>query len=272
MAGLSAFNPHNGLNESLLGTGLGPELQGALVDPIGQKLLHMNSVADPARTPTFTFFGNPNFFFDSSGPRTAVVGTGDSWNHGDIQPEIGRTFIGIVGPGVRQLGVTQPNDFFTDHVDLRPTMLFLLGLLDDYQSDGRVILELVDPNILPSSLSAHSSTLLKLGQIYKQINAPFGPLAASALTVSTYGIESNTSGDVTYTNLENQIAMWTLKRDNLVAQILPMLAGAEFNGAAIDDQKAQDLIAQAQALLDQASACASNPAQCALPANVSGNN
>src|SRR5262249_40186564 len=104
MASLSAVNPHTGLSESLLGTGLGPELQGALVDPIGQKLLHMNTLADPNRTPTFTFFGNPNFFFIPSSPpgsTAPTVFTGDSWNHGDIQPEIGRTFIGIVGPGVQ---------------------------------------------------------------------------------------------------------------------------------------------------------------------------
>jgi hypothetical protein len=61
------------------------------------------------------------------------------WNHGDIQPQIARTFIGIVGPGVKKLGVTNPSDFFTDHVDLRPTMMMLTGLTDDYQHDGRVI-------------------------------------------------------------------------------------------------------------------------------------
>src|ERR1700751_89249 len=165
MAALSAFNPHTGQNESLLGTGLGPDLQGALVDPVAQKLLHMNTVADSAREPTFTFFGNPNFFFEGTSPATPAVGAGFAWNHGDIQPEIARTFIGIVGPGVKNLGITQPSDFFTDHVDLRPTIMLLTGLTDDYQHDGRVITELLDPNILPSSLHAHSDTLLRLGHI-----------------------------------------------------------------------------------------------------------
>ena len=71
MAGLSAVNPHTGLSESLLGTGLGPGLQGAIVDPAAMQLLHMNTVADPNREPTFTFFGNPNFFFEISGQRHA---------------------------------------------------------------------------------------------------------------------------------------------------------------------------------------------------------
>ena len=52
------------------------------------------------RQPTFTFFGNPNFFFESAKgvSDVPVVGPGFAWNHGDIQPEIARTFIGIAGP------------------------------------------------------------------------------------------------------------------------------------------------------------------------------
>ncbi len=264
MAGLMATNPHTGMTESLLGTGLGAQLQGALVDPVAQKLLHMNTEADPAREPTFTFFGNPNFFFESAKgvSATPTVGAGFAWNHGDIQPEIARTFIGIVGPGVRNLGVTQPSDFFTDHVDVRPTLMLLTGLTDDYQHDGRAILELLDPNILPSTLHAHSNTLLQLGQIYKQINAPFGALAESTLTVSTYALESNSAGDTTYTNLENQIATWTTQRDGLTAQIKSMLEAAEFNGQAINEQQAKLIISEGQALLNQAGACASNPGNC----------
>jgi len=260
MAGLTALNPHTGNLESLLGTGLGPQLQGAVVDPVGQKLLHMHTAADPARTPTFTFFGNPNFYFEAGNSTTPTVYTGDSWNHGDIQPEIGRTFIGIVGPGVQQLGVTQPNDFFTDHVDLRPTMLFLLGLKDDYQSDGRVILETVDPKILPSSLKPEA--LKDLGQIYKQLDAPFGQLAGSALAVSTYAIQSDSFADSTYKILEDQIALWTSQRNALAGQIRSILDGAEFNGTPIDSQQVNQIISQGNAVLNQASDCASKPGNC----------
>ncbi|MGC2530078.1 MAG: hypothetical protein WA639_20210 [Candidatus Acidiferrum sp.] len=262
MAGLSAVNPHTGLSESLLGTGLGPDLQGAIVDPAAMQLLHMNTVADPNREPTFTFFGNPNFYFETIGSTTPVVGTGFAWNHGDIQPEIARTFIGIVGPGVKNLGVTEPHDFFTDHVDLRPTMLTLLGLTDDYKHDGRTITELLDGNVLPWSLRAHSDTLQDLGQIYKQINAPFGELSRSTLAVSTYAITSTSTGDAVYNSLENQISQWTLERDGLAGQIKAMLEGAEFNGLPIDEKVAKDIIAEGQALLDQAKHCASHPNKC----------
>ncbi len=268
MAGLSVVNPHTGLSESLLGNGLGPELQGALTDTAAQKLLHMNTTADPAREPTFTFFGNPNFFFETtSNPKntttTASVGPGFGWNHGDIQPEIGRTFIGIVGPGVKNLGVTEPGDFFTDHVDVRPTMMFLTGLKDDYESDGRVILELLDQDSLPGSLHAHSETLLELGQIYKQIEAPFGELAESTLKVSTYALESDSSGDAVYTNLEKQIASWTAERDELATKIRSMLEPAEL-GERIDERDAFHLITQGRALLGQASFCAFLPEVCAI--------
>ena len=262
MASLSAVNPYTMLSESLYGNGLGPALQGAIADPVAQALIHMNTVADPAREPTFTFFGDPNFFFQSFGSHVPVINPNFAWNHGDIQPQIGRTFLAMAGPGVRNLGVTQPDDFFTDHVDLRPTMMLLTGLTDDYQSDGRVILEMLDPNILPSSLHAHTATLRRLGQIYKQINAPFGQLAQSTLTVSTFAIVSTSPSDATYTNLENKIASWTAQRNALTAQIQSMLEGAEFNGQAINEQQAKQIISQAQSLLDQASACASNPGSC----------
>jgi hypothetical protein len=267
MASQSVLNPHTGLAESLLGNGLGPDLQGAIVDQVGQKLLHMHSEIDPDRDPTFTFFGNPNFFFESSGPATAVVGSnigsGFAWNHGDIQPEIARTFIGIVGPGVKKLGVTSPSDFFTDHVDLRPTMMMLTGLTDDYQHDGRVITEILDASILPSSLKAHKNTLESLGQVYKQIDAPFGKLAEDTLKISTYAITSTSTGDVVYNNLESKITDWTAERDGIAAQIKEILEGGEFGGVPIDEKVSKQLIDQGQDLLDSVHDCAANLAKCA---------
>jgi hypothetical protein len=164
---------------------------------------------------------------------------------------------------VKNLGVTQPADFFTDHVDLRPTMMYLTGLTDDYQHDGRVVLELLDPEILTKTLHAHSDTLLQLGQIYKQINAPFGELAKSTLTVSTFALKSDSDGDAIYNNLESKIASWTAQRDALTAQIKPMLDGAEFGGQAINEQQGKEIISLGQGLLYQASVCASDPASCA---------
>jgi hypothetical protein len=262
LAGISTTNPQTGVNESILGTALDASLQGSIVDRTAQKLLHMSSTVDPNRDPTFTFFGDPNFFFETTGNPNPIVGTGFAWNHGDIQPEIARTFIAMAGPGVRPIGITQPSDFFSDHADLRPTMMYLLGLKDDYQHDGRVILEMVDRNVLPDSVHAHTETLLRLGQVYKQINAPFGALAQSTLTVSNFAIQSTSDSDVVYNNLESKIASWTTQRDALAAQIKTMLEGAEFGGLAINEQQAKQLVSASQTLLNQASACAANPGSC----------
>jgi hypothetical protein len=254
MASLSANNPHTGLSESLLGTGMGPELQGAMVDEAGQKLLHMDTTADPARSATFTFFGNPNFFFESFGSLRPTVFTGDSWNHGDIQPEIGRTFIGMAGPGVSNLGVTQPQDFFTDHVDLRPTLMTLTGLTDDYSHDGRTIVEMLNSSVLPASLGNHRETALLLGQALKQIDAPFGPLAMATLNASTAGITSNSPNDSIYNMIEGVIESWTQRRDTIATQIKSQLEGAEFGGVPINESQAASLIRSAHLLLAEAEA------------------
>ena len=141
-------------------------------------------------------------------------------------------------------------------------MLLLTGLKDDYKSDGRAILELIDPSALPSSLHAHSDTLRELGQIYKQINAPFGQLAHSTLKVSTRAITSNSNGDQTYFKLEEAIADWTAQRDTLAAQIKSMLNAAEFLGQPIDQDEAQELSHRGHALLERAASCAEEPEDC----------
>jgi len=48
----------------------------------------------------------------------------------------------------------------------------------------------------------------------------------------------------------------------LTAQIKSMLEGAEFNGQAIDENQAKKIISDGEALLQQASACASSPETC----------
>jgi hypothetical protein len=126
MARLTAVNPYTGSTDNVMA---------AMADPVEESMLHMAIPGDGARTPSFTFFGDPDYFFQSSASATPVIGSGFAWNHGDIQPEIARTFIGIVGPGVQQLGATTA--FFSDHVDVRPTLMFLVGLADDTRmTDG----------------------------------------------------------------------------------------------------------------------------------------
>ena len=152
------------------------------------KALHMLN-ADPARTPTFTLFANPDFFLTTSTPPCGgnpCVAPGFAWNHGDIQEEIGNTWVGIVGPGVVHHGIDAKT--WTDHTNVRPTILSLLGLKDDYVPDGRVLVETLAASAVPKQLAG--ATNLKLAQLYEQLNASFGRFSQDTLVAATAGIKS----------------------------------------------------------------------------------
>src|SRR5262249_2346999 len=124
-----------------------------------------------------------------------------AYNHGDFQRDIIRTWLGVVGPGVRKAGVT--DQLFTDHTDIRPTILSLAKLKDDYAHDGRVIFEIIHDDALPVALRGHSDTLSDLAEAYKAINAPTGRLGLRTLTgISTLALKGD---DATYAALEDRI-------------------------------------------------------------------
>jgi hypothetical protein len=237
-------------------TGNTDHLTAFLADPVEMNLLHMIT-SDPARTPTFTLFADPDYFLFTSAPNCnspcVVENPGFAWNHGDVQPEITTTWLGMVGPGIRHLGV---NDLWSDHTDIRPTMLSLLRLKDDYAHDGHVLVSYIDDWALPDSLKAHAETLRKLEEIYDKINAPTNQLALDSLVISTAALESSSAGDSTYTSLEAQLAQFTTTRNGIASQMIAMLEKAAFNGQALNEGAAKQLISQAQHLLAQVHALA----------------
>jgi hypothetical protein len=258
-AALSWLNPYTGQVQN--------DITQALADPVTEKTLHMVT-ADTARTPTYTLFADPNWFFFSTGGTStcatpaacasipARTSQSFAWNHGDIQDEIASTWLGIVGPGVQNLGVY--GGVWTDHTDWRPTMLSLLGLTDDYTPDGRVVTEVLAGSAGPLSLRLHRGTFQRLAAAYKQLNASFGAFSMASLKVSTQALASGSSGDDSmYTALEDQIAGWTAQRDALATTIKNTLAASEFSGQVLDQTNAQSLINQANALINEAVAAAS---------------
>jgi hypothetical protein len=230
----------------------------ALGDKAEEQLLHMLS-HDSARSPDFTLFGNPDYFLSASSNHTtncspvsnvaggcfAFPGPDFVWNHGDFQNQITHTWLGLVGPGVQQLG--QFGAIFSDHTDIRPTILTLTQLKDDYTHDGRVLFEVLSNSALPQSLRAHSDTLSRLAEAYKQINAPRGELGRRTLIgISTRAL----SGDAAaYNQLENQVVELTNQRNTLATQMIAMLEAAAFDNTAIDENQAKNLIDQANNLL-----------------------
>ena len=224
-----------------------------LADTVEEQTLHMIN-SDPKRTPTFTMFGNPDFFFQTTNPAcgaSVCVNPKFAWNHGDFQDEIGNTWLGMVGPGVLNNGVD--SSIWSDHTDLRATMMELLGLSDSYQDDGRVLIDALDKHVLSKELDQHRKTNTELGDIWKQLNAPFGSFAQDTLVVSTKALAGD---DATYNSLEGQIASLTSQRDALSAQIRAGLDGASFYGQKLDEEQAKSWIEQAQSLIDQAHALA----------------
>jgi hypothetical protein len=223
--------------------------------------LHMIT-ADPFRTPTFTPFADPDWFFFATGGGTCAK-PGDcafipartsqsfAWNHGDIQDEIASTWAGYVGPGVESIGIDSTT--WSDHTDLRPTILNLVGLKDDYIHDGRLISEILEGYSRPLAVK-QSGSFIALAQTYKQLNAPFGAFAMDTLKSSTFALASNDAGDATYNSVEGQIQSLTSQRDSVSTQMKALLEGAAFNGQAFSDSQAQALIAQGQSLLAQANA------------------
>lgn len=253
MSQLNWLNPYTGVVEN--------NIMVAMADHAGMKTLHMIT-ADPFRTPTFTPFADPNwFFFATGGPVCATpdacafiparTSQSFAWNHGDIQDEIASTWVGYVGQGVDGNGTDSTT--WSDHTDVRPTILELVGLKDDYVHDGRVISEILQGYAQPPAVKK-STSFIALAQMYKQLNAPFGEFGMAILRASTKALASNDAGDATYSSIEGQIQSLTAQRDALAAQMNALLDGAEFNGQPIGSALAQSLIAQGQALLSQANA------------------
>jgi hypothetical protein len=225
-------------------------------DPVGEKALHMVN-ADPRRTPTFTLFGNADFFMTASGfvpscGANPCVSPGFAWNHGDVQNEIGNTWAGFVGPGVASNGIDPQT--WTDHTNLRPTILTLAGLRDDYVQDGRVLVEALQTSATPQALVAHRETVRRLGDVYEQLNASFGQFADDVLMASTKAIES--TDEAHYGAVEASISSLTSQRDALALQIKSALNAAAFDGQALNEQQAKGWIAQADALIGSAGALA----------------
>jgi hypothetical protein len=245
---LTVLNPITGNNDSL---------SVLLADQAEMKLLHMVTSL-PDRTPTFTMFGNPDYFNQTSGPSTGqgkdcsqppacvVEGPGFAWNHGDFQKQITRTWFGMVGPGVRTQG--RNDDVFSDHTDLRPTIMTLLGLKDDYVHDGRVLVEKLHSSALPNALANSGYDYVELAQAFKQINATKGSVGRNTLVAANRAIVGS---DKTYQKYLAKIDEITNERNELTAKMIVLLNGAAFEGKPIREHQEDDLVDRASSLVDK---------------------
>ena len=258
VAGLTATNPYTGGTQNIANY---------LADPAEEAILHMVN-ADPARTPTLALFAKPDYFLSSGstscGTACVTQNTGFAWDHGDYAAEINTNYIGLAGPGVKHLGLdgsgaadgpnsAGPNSgqivavnsgttgTWADETDVRPTLMYLTGLKDDYEHDGRVITQiLASPN---SALSG--SAVAALGACYKQLNSSVGQFGNFTLQADTKAIESSSPGDFRYLATDKALAALDKVRDAIALKIKAQLEAAAFGNQPIFAAGAETFACQA---------------------------
>ena len=210
---------------------------------------------------------------DTAAANCVVINNSFAWDHGYYAPEIDNTWLGLVGPGVAHKGV----DGFTsgegpssqdgsnqnpepvtslknpgtwaDHTDIRPTILALTGLKDDYVDDGRVLVE--DLTVSPGRTSQPGFDAL--AKCYKQLNASVGAFGTDVLVADTAALKTGTStNDARYLAALTQIKVVGATRDALAGRIKNDLFDAEFNNktipAVVDLALCRAVLATADAL------------------------
>jgi hypothetical protein len=258
VAGLTAVNPYAGVTQ---------KIANYIADPAEEAILHMVN-ADPARTPTFALFAKPDYYL-SAGPAACggpcvTQNTGFAWDHGAYAAEINTNWVGFAGPGVRHLGLdgqppnTGPNSAgpdsgqqvvadsgttgtWVDETDIRPTMMYLAGLTDDYEHDGRVITQiLAAPNRALAGPGVAS-----LGACYKQLNSSVGQFANYTLEASTAAVESSSPGDAVYKAVNAALSGLERARDALALRIKGELEAAAFGDVPVHGAGGQTAACQA---------------------------
>ncbi len=231
-----------------------------------QRVLHMQT-NDPLRTPTYSLFPMPDYFFSTSGPNVSF-NNGFAYDHGYYSPNIDITWAALVGPGVVNHGVDgpdatggnesqDPNSTHTvpeastqgtwvEEADLRPTLMYLTGLSDDYQSDGEVISQAL------TSPGAALAGTAELAAAYQQINSSVGAFATDTLIADSNALASGSmSDDSRYANEQLTLLDLANHRDMVAADIKATLARAAL-GISPGHGELRSELAQARALLRQA--------------------
>jgi hypothetical protein len=139
-----------------------------------------------------------------------------------------------------------------EEADLRPTLLHLAGLTDDYQTDGQVISQ---------ALTHPGSTLSKvseLGALYRQLNSSVGAFATDTLIADSHALASgSTSDDSTYRTEQRTLRSIADHRDR-VAQLMKVTLARAVKGIAPGHGEMQAELSQGRALLKQAAQLAAH--------------
>jgi hypothetical protein len=231
-------------------------LASLLADRAAMQVLHMMT-ASPARSPNFIMFGDPGYFnrmanspaesrTDCAIPPACVENNPNvPWSRGNAAPIAAEGWFAMSGPGVAHLGETA--DILSEHADLRPTMLALLGLTDSFVHDGVVLVDALQVAALPPELADGSDAYVALARAYKNLNTPLGQLGRDTLVLATQAIKG---GDAGYERYLDAIGAVTTARDALAHEIKTLLDGAAFAHRPLDPPNARTLIDRASTLIN----------------------
>jgi hypothetical protein len=153
----------------------------------------------------------------------------------------------------------------TDHTDARPTLMTILGLHDDYGWDGTAIAPIIGStnrgrdwwsggqSALPWTIRANERGYEDLAAAYKQLDAPYGEFGLGTLDADTTALAGGSStNDSAYTATTSQLQACEHQRTALVAQIQPVLEGAEGGRAPVPSWQGWNLIQRADRLIADA--------------------
>ena len=105
---------------------------------------------------------------DGSGPGDGPSSAGDANSGKTTDPQV------------------ENNGTWADQADVRPTLMALTGLKDDYIEDGRVLTE--DLTIAPGKTG--QGQFQKLAVCYKQLNSSVGEFGTDVLLAETAALKS----------------------------------------------------------------------------------
>jgi hypothetical protein len=217
----------------------------------GTEAIHNSTSATPAlaaRQPSFILYGNADSWWADTmnGSRGTKITQDKSkkWVHGTVGDAINTTWLALVGPDIRahQIGT------FVDTVDALPTIDYILGLPIPSYTDGRVLFEALWPSQLPDGFAANATLAGQLADAYKQINAPVGAFAIAALNEST---QIATAAGTPEAQLRDDRLSALVDRRNALAPQLQAMINTAVEGQNVDRQQANDLLEQANVLMNQ---------------------
>ena len=134
-------------------------------------------------------------------------------------------------------------------------MLALLGLKDDYVSEGRALTEVFQAWAIPSGVRESTDQFLQLAQAYKRVSAPVAELGLTTLRVST---AARAADETKRHNLQSQLLVIASLRNDLSAAMANLLNAAAFHGRRISEPETRQLVRSADDLVEYVKLLAAN--------------